>query len=76
MATEKIIRDISDVQVEKFFHLSLSDNYLAALPAEIFHFTNLTSLGLSENELHGLPAEIAMLTKLTFLDVSFLPDKK
>lgn len=50
--------------------LSLENQNLSELPAEIGKFTNLKVLNLENNNLYELPEEIGLLKNLTSLDLS------
>jgi len=54
--------------------LNLSHNKLSgALPAEVRHLSNLTTLDLSYNNFTGIPAEIGQLSGLKTLNLSHNP---
>jgi len=55
--------------LENLIELSLSNNSLETLPAEIGLLNNLTRLDLSINNLKTLPTEIESLQNLTRLDI-------
>lgn len=52
---------------EQVYKLSLSDNQLKTLPADIGRLRNLQVLNLSQNKLRTLPPEIAQLSNLQVL---------
>lgn len=67
---EKLIEYIINLE-----RLSLSDNQLKELPAEIGQLVNLERLSLSGNQLTSLPAEIGQLRKLKELSLFSNPIK-